>query len=62
MRLGLKRKFSFSYFRENLFSLFAKKAYKNNKNFRKYFCENENVRENGQRTQETGNIVKYLKM
>jgi hypothetical protein len=26
--LGLKRKFSFLYFRENLFSLFAKKAYK----------------------------------
>jgi hypothetical protein len=25
-RLGLKRKFSFSYFHENLFSLFAKKA------------------------------------
>jgi hypothetical protein len=25
--LGLKRKFSFSYFRENLFSLFAEKAY-----------------------------------
>jgi hypothetical protein len=27
MGLGLKGKFSFSYFRENLFSLFAKKAY-----------------------------------
>jgi hypothetical protein len=27
--LGLKRKFSFSYFRENLFSLFAKKAFEN---------------------------------
>jgi hypothetical protein len=27
--LGLKRKFSFSYFREKFFSLFAKKAYEN---------------------------------
>jgi hypothetical protein len=26
-QVGLKRNFSFSYFRENLFSLFAKKAY-----------------------------------
>jgi hypothetical protein len=34
----LKRKFSFSYFRENLFSLFAKYSYENNENFR----ENEN--------------------
>jgi hypothetical protein len=32
MFLGLKRKFS--YFRENLFSLFAKNSYENNENFR----------------------------
>jgi hypothetical protein len=53
MSLGLKRKFLFSYFRENLFSLFAEKAYEKLRKKRK--CMRK-------RTQETGNIVKYLKM
>jgi hypothetical protein len=49
---GLRlRKFSFSYFRENLFSLFAKKlskSYENNESFHENFSENfwENVCEN----------------
>jgi hypothetical protein len=57
LSIGLKRKFSFSYFRENFAKIYFRflrkkltKSYKNNENFR------------DGRKQETGNIVKYLKM
>jgi hypothetical protein len=39
LKVGLKQKFSFSYFHENLFSLFAKKAYKKLRKITKIFAK-----------------------
>jgi dolichol kinase len=50
--VGLKRKFSFSYFRKNFAKIYhfsqnnRTKIYENNKNFREHWCENFRENEN----------------